>query len=223
MTALTGSQWTAVWATLPTGTNEAWFRSELERIASDTVPPRKQQQAHLNRAQVCRDFIHELRYLAQIKDKDALAKQLQRQEQEEESLADKYRRIAAQKRPKRFLQYCFLLDLWVRAGGHLRIRTPYKRRDARHNPLPTGPVIPYLQAVATAIWGKTPGADQIKKIKRQYLRTFKGRGSSDIASTSYVTVEPILIKRASVRSASTSYVTVKPILLKRASVAARRR
>jgi hypothetical protein len=84
---LTESQWKKMRATLPSGADEAWFRSELDRIASDTVPPSKHQQTHLNRAQVCRDFIRELRYLEHIKDKEALAKQLQRQQQEEENLA----------------------------------------------------------------------------------------------------------------------------------------
>jgi hypothetical protein len=32
---LTESQWAVIRATLPTGANEAWFRSELERIAGD--------------------------------------------------------------------------------------------------------------------------------------------------------------------------------------------
>jgi hypothetical protein len=203
MAPLTESQWAEVRATLPTGADEAWFRSELERIASDTVPPRKQQQTHLYRARICRDLIRELRYLEHIKDKDAIAEQLQRQQQEEENRADKYRRVAAQKQPKKFMQYCFLLDLWVRAGGHLGITTPHKRRDARHNPLPTGPVIRYLQTVATAIWGKAPGAYQIKDIKRRYLRTWV---SSLIASISYVRAEPTSIKRASVAIASATAV-----------------
>ena len=80
---LTESQWAAVRATLPPGTNEAWFGSELERIASDTVPPSKRCQIHLKRAQVCRDLIRELPYLEHIKDKDALAEQLERQQQDE--------------------------------------------------------------------------------------------------------------------------------------------
>jgi hypothetical protein len=194
---LTESQWGKVRATLPNGVDETSFRSELDRIASDTVPPKKQQRIHLKRSQVCTDLIRELPYLKHIKDRHVLAEQLERQRQEEKNLADKYRRIAAR------LQYCFVLDLWVRAGGHLPITTPYKRRDARHSPRPTGPVIPYLQAVATAIWGKPPGADQIKKIKRRYLRTWV---SSVIASTSYVRAEPTSVKRASVAIASTTMV-----------------
>jgi hypothetical protein len=205
MAPLTESQWPAVRATLPTGADEAWFRSELERIASDTVPPRKQQQTHLYRAQVCRALIRELPYLEHVKDKDALAEQLECQQQEEEDRADKYRRIAAQRQPTRFLQYCLLLDLWERAGGRLGITTPRKRRDARQNPPPTGLVIPYLQAVATAIWGKAPGAYQIKDIKRRYLRTFK-RATSLVASTSHVRTEPTSVKRASVEIASVTAV-----------------
>jgi hypothetical protein len=190
---LTESQWAAVRATLPTATDEARFRSELERIASDTVPPSKRQWIHFKRAQACADLIRELPYLEHIKDKDALAEQLKRQQQEENNRADELRRIAAQKQPKRFLRYRFLLDLWERGGGHLRIKTPYKRRDHRHSPLPTGPVICYLQAVATAIWGKAPGAYQVKDIKRQYQRRFK-RGCSRIASISHVgVVESILV------------------------------
>jgi hypothetical protein len=42
-------------------TNEAWFRSELERIASDTVPPTKRQEMHLKRAQVCKSTWAEAR------------------------------------------------------------------------------------------------------------------------------------------------------------------
>jgi hypothetical protein len=140
------SQWAAVQAILPTDVDQAWFRSELERIANDTVPPRKRQQIHLKRAQVCGDLIRELPYLEHIKDKDALAEELERQRQQEKNSADKFRRMAAQKQPKRSLQYCFLLDLWERAGGHLPITTPYKRRDDRRTPPPTGPVIRYLEA-----------------------------------------------------------------------------
>ena len=84
---------------------------------------------HLKRAQICRDLIRELPNLEHIKDKDALSDQLQRQQEQEKDRAEIYRRIAAQKQPKRFLQYCFLLDLWERAGGYLPIKTPYKRRD----------------------------------------------------------------------------------------------
>jgi hypothetical protein len=183
---LTESQWAAVRATLPTGTDEAWFRSELNRIASDTVPPNKRQWIHLKRAQACGDLIRELPYLEHIKDKDALAEQLKRHQQEENNRANELRRIAAQKQPK-LLQYFFLLDLWERAGGKLGITTPYKKRGDRHSPLPTGPVIRYFQAVATAIWGRAPRAHRIKKIKRQYRRGFK-RGCSDIASISHVGV-----------------------------------
>jgi hypothetical protein len=193
---LTESQWAKVRATLPNGVNETSFRSELDRIASDTVPPKKQQRIHLKRSQVCTDLIRELPYLEHIKDKDGLAGQLERQQQEEKARSEIFQRIAAQKQPTLFLQYCFLLELWVRAGGHLRITTPYKRRGDRHSPLPTGPVIPYFQAVATAIWGKAPGAYQIKDITRRYRRTFK-RASSLIASFSQVRVEPILVKRVS--------------------------
>ena len=162
------------------------------------MPPSKRQWIHFKRAQACGDLIRELPYLEHIKDKDALAEQLERQQQEEKNRADKLGRIAAQKQPKRFLQYCFLLDLWERAGGELGITTPYKRRDHRHSPLPTGPVICYLQRVATEIWGKAPGAYQVKDIKRQYRRTFK-RGSSAIASISHVdvdVVESILVQPA---------------------------
>jgi hypothetical protein len=179
----------AVRATLPAEVDEGWFRSELERIAGDTVPPGLRLQMHLKRAQTCGDLVRELPNLEHIKDKDAFSDQLQRQQEHEKRCAEFYRRIAAQKQPKRFLQYCFLLELWERAGRHLRIKTPYKKRDDRHSPRPTGPVIPYFQAVATAIWGKAPGAYQIKDIKRQYLRTFK-RGSSFITSFSQVKVEP---------------------------------
>jgi hypothetical protein len=85
---LTESQWAAVRATLPTGTDEAWFRSELNRIASDTVPPNKRQWIHLKRAQACGDLIRELPYLEHIKDKDALAEQLKRHQQEENNRAN---------------------------------------------------------------------------------------------------------------------------------------
>jgi hypothetical protein len=122
-----------------------------------------------------------------IKDKDELAEQLKRQQQQEKIRADNLARIAAQKQPKRFLQYCFLLDLWERAGGEVGITTPYKKRGDRYSPLPTGPVIRYFQAVATAIWGKAPGAYQVKDIKRQYRRRFK-RGRTSIASISHVSV-----------------------------------
>ena len=104
------------------------------------------------------------------------SEQLERQQQAEKNRANKFARIAAQKQPK-LLQYFFLLDLWERAGGELGITTPYKKRGDRHRPLPTGPVIRYFQAVATAIWGKAPRAHRIKVIKRQYRRRFK-RGCS---------------------------------------------
>ena len=39
MVQLAELQWAAVRVTLPAGVDEAWFRSELERIASDMVPP----------------------------------------------------------------------------------------------------------------------------------------------------------------------------------------
>ena len=81
-------------ATLPTGNDEAWLRSELERIASDTVPPSKRQLIHFKRAQACADLIRELPYLKHIKDKDALAEQLERQRQEEKKRVDKLARIA---------------------------------------------------------------------------------------------------------------------------------
>lgn len=193
---LTESQWAAVRATLPPGTNEAWFGSELERIASDTVPPSKRCQIHLKRAQVCRDLIRELPYLEHIKDKDALAEQLERQQQDEKNCTDKFASIAKQKQPTKFLQYCFLLALWQDARGNLGITTPRKKRDDRHSPPPTGLVIDYLQAVATAIWGKAPRAYQVKFIKSQYLRRFK-RAECRIASTSDVTpVELILVRPA---------------------------
>lgn len=52
MAPLTEPQWAVVRATLPPGADEAEFRSELERIANDTVPPKKRQQIHLKRAQI---------------------------------------------------------------------------------------------------------------------------------------------------------------------------
>ena len=60
----------------------------------------------LKRAQICRDLIRDLPNLEHIKDKDALSDQLQRQQEQEKDRAEIYRRIAAQKQPKRFLQYC---------------------------------------------------------------------------------------------------------------------
>jgi hypothetical protein len=60
MAPLTESQWTAVRTTLPKAADQGRFRIELEPIASDTVPPRKWQQSHLERALVCVDLIREL-------------------------------------------------------------------------------------------------------------------------------------------------------------------
>ncbi len=75
-----------------------------------TLPVRSKRgavQIHNKRAQVCGDLIRELPYLRHIADKAALAEQLELQQRAEVS-----RRIAAQKQPTRFLQCCFLLDLW---------------------------------------------------------------------------------------------------------------
>src|SRR5262249_43014241 len=96
MAPLTESQWAEVRTNLPNGADEAGFRIELERILSDTmIPPKIRQQIHFKRAQLCRSLMCELPYLEHIKDKNAFAKQLGRQQQEEENLAEKYRRIAA--------------------------------------------------------------------------------------------------------------------------------
>jgi hypothetical protein len=189
---LTESQWAAVRATLPPDVDEVWFRSELERIASETLPPKRLYQIYLERAERLQHLIRDLPDLEYVENNDALREQLRRQQEHEKDRADFYRRMAEQKQPKRFLQYCFILDLWERAGGHLPIKTPYKKRDARRSPLPTGPVIPYLQAVATAIWGKAPGAHQVKDTKSRYQRRFK---RTAITSFSHVTIDERKIRK----------------------------
>jgi hypothetical protein len=150
-----------------------WFRGELERIANDTLSPKKQEQMYLDSARLCAAMIRRLPAMEHITDRVALSEQLKHQQQEDRNRAKIYGRIAAQKQPRRFLQQCNILRLWQRAGGGLGITTPIKKRDDRRTPLPRGAVILYFQAVAGAIWGKAPSADRIKEIVREYRRTFK--------------------------------------------------
>jgi hypothetical protein len=189
MARFTESQWAAVKATLPSGVDEAWFRGELERIASDTSSPKRRERIYLDRARLCAQMSRELPGMEHIGDKDALSEQLKCQQREDSYRGKIYGHIAAQRQPRRFLQQCNVLQLWQHVGGALGINTPRRKKDDPHNPLPTGAVIPYFQAAAMAVWGKAPSAHQIKKIVPRYRRFFK-TASSNIASFSMVKVDP---------------------------------
>jgi hypothetical protein len=76
------------------------------------------------------------------------------------------------------LRQCQLLLLWETVHGELGVSTPRKRKHERlkegeraRRP-PHAPVIKYFQAAAKAVFGKTPGPDQIKSIVRNYRRNF---------------------------------------------------
>ena len=90
---------------------------ELARIAGETVPPKRRYEIHVERAERLQHLLRDLPNLEYVKTNDALREQLRRQQEHENDRAKLYRRIAAQKQPKRFLQYCFILDLWERADS----------------------------------------------------------------------------------------------------------
>jgi hypothetical protein len=211
MARFTESQWEAVRATLPGAVDETWFRRELERIATDTVSPKKRERLYLDRARHCADLIRDLPSMEHIKDKGALLEQLKRQQKEDSNRAKLYGRIAAQKRPIRFLRQCEILQLWERAGGDLGITTRRKKRNDPHHPPPTGVVIPYFRSAATTIWGRAPGAHQIKDIVRRYRRTFKP-ASSLITSSTKMTADATAVKQASAHIASSTVVSAEATL-----------
>jgi hypothetical protein len=203
MTSITDSEWAAVRATLPKGVDERWFRGELERIKSDTPSPKKQETIYIDRARLCANMIQALPGMEHISDKDAIAEQLKRQQQEDSSRGKFYGRITAERQPRRFLQYCNLLCLWMQVGGRIAIKTPGKKRGDHRSPLPTGDVIPYFQAAAKAIRGTAPTAHQIKKIARRCRDHFKP-ASSDLASSMIMSVNATSVQQGTVNIASSS-------------------
>jgi len=203
MARFTERQWEAVRGTLPSGVDETLFRRELERIALDTTSPKKQEQLYLDSARLCAEFIRRLPSMEEIRDQDELREQLKRQQQSDSYRAKIYGHIAAQKQPRRFLKQCEILQLWDGVGGCLRITAPPKKRDDYHTPQPTGAVIPYFQAVAAPIWGRTPGAHQIRYIVQRYHRTFRP-GSTLIASSTQLSVVATSVKQGSTHIASST-------------------
>jgi hypothetical protein len=56
-------------------------------------------------------------------------------------------------------------------GGELGVSTPRELKTGEKR-LPHAPVIAYFQATAKAVFGKTPGPEQIKKVVARYRRDF---------------------------------------------------
>jgi hypothetical protein len=83
MVGLIESQWATVRDTLPNGIDETWFRGELERIANDTLSPKKQEQMYLDSARLCAAMIRRLPAMEHITDRVALSEQLKHQQQED--------------------------------------------------------------------------------------------------------------------------------------------
>jgi hypothetical protein len=81
-----------------------------------------------------------------------------------------YRRISKAGGP-RFLRGCQLLWLWATVGGELGVSTPRELKTGKKRS-PHGPVIAYFQVTAKAVFGETPGPEQIKKVVGRYRRDF---------------------------------------------------
>jgi hypothetical protein len=99
----------------------------------------------------------------------ASIEQLAQTSADEKAKAKTYAQIAKVKRPH-FLKQCELLWLWKDLGGDLKIITPRKRGGEW--PAPHGAVIPFFQAAAIRVFGKTPDARQIKDIVRDFKRLY---------------------------------------------------
>lgn len=206
MALITESDWNRIRATLPGGVDETWFRGALECIASEpTVSPKKQEGIYLNRARSCADLIRYLPGMEHLNVNDALLEQLNRQQQADTIRGRFNGRIAAQKRPTRFLRQCGILHLWERAGGSLRTTTRIKKRSDTCHPQPTGAVILYFQAAATAICGKAPRAHHIKRMIREYRSHFRP-ASSLISSSAAVKVNATSVYQGSVHIVSSTQV-----------------
>ena len=161
--------------TLPPGTDLAHVLAELERIKGDRTPPRQRMNEALDDARLCRNFDRALPKFGFIHDRNALAEQLRGQIRWFDEQAKLFEHIAAQKSPRRFLRQCEILWVWDRVRGDFGISSPRKKRLGGEFPRlgtkwakPSGPVITYFMAAAMIVFGKAPGAHQIKDIVQDY-------------------------------------------------------
>ena len=160
--------WRTVEKTLSASADRVLVRTELERIARDTATPRQRAEECDDRAQLCRNFSQVLAAMELIENKPALTEQLRRQINYETEQVEVFRRIAKEKQPRKFLRHCEILWLWEYVGGSRPATTTPKKRSETTGWAPQGEVFPYFQAAAKVVFGKSPNADQIKKIISSY-------------------------------------------------------
>jgi hypothetical protein len=150
--------------------DRADFWNKLEEIKRAETPPEKL-------AAQCEEKARHLDELSRALPGGQAIEQMKQLCDALRKMAATYYQISKLAEPH-FLRQCQLLLLWETVGGGLGISTPRKRKYERlkegekaRQP-PHAPVIKYFQAAAKAVFGETPGPDQIKKIRDNYRRNF---------------------------------------------------
>ena len=157
---ITDAQWRKIEATLPATADHVSVRKTLERIAREKLGPVKLAAEYENCARIFDRAISSLLFMELNEDQEAgLTGQLAQLRERAREWAKAYRRLGKVKRP-RFARHCEILWLWESSGGGW----PQYPSTPRGNAPPYGPVFPFFQAAAEAIFGKTPSAWQIKDI-----------------------------------------------------------
>ena len=166
---ITDAQWQDIEKTLPASADRISVRTRLEQIAQAKLSPEQL-------ALQCDEVARQCEKLAQVLRKGhAFIEQLSQCGDVAKQQAVFYRQIGKVPQPH-FLRQCQLLYLWETIGGNLKITTPRRTEiwrathETTKSPPPHGLVIQYFQAVAKAVFGKTPTPWQIKKIVSAYKK-----------------------------------------------------
>jgi hypothetical protein len=140
------------------------FWNKLEQIKRAAMPPKKL-------AAQCEEMARRLLYDAPPLPA-AIIEQINQTGDVLKKRAAIYHQISKAGGP-RFLRGFQLLWWWETVGGELGVSTPprLKAGEASWQP-PHAPVIAYFQAAAKAVFGETPGPEQIKKVVVHYRRDF---------------------------------------------------